>query len=502
MPALQYVGTHPSNDTQSRGHMKDGAICPRTPGSLVPTLPFTTYAKDDISVVYTNSKYYLNGTNDGAFILDSYFSYCGTTIKLPTRSSLCTLEKLMISRGLPIHNQDVNLTYDIASLGNKSEFTTSFKNELHLLTTMALIDFKIIPHTFSTYKQKKYGEVIFELYLKIANGSGRINSSNQYIRYLNEQDIKQLKRDLFKLSDERSYQVGVFSMKYEPTILMESIIKKVLDLVQDIEFKVNDDLDIHELNFILPKLLLKQIKLRDIMLLLSNCIGYKKSGFIIRPSLTDFQFSRVYSVLTSISSDTRKLLGFINYDIGSALQTICMQLVDDNSLYPLHVELMNDKNSFRQKVANEASEDLAWVKKELSSADNKDSMPKKYANFPTLKSYFEEALVLRKEVIDHAEPITLARATEFAKVKWEKIGLDSKGKPIFEADGKKESSVFFFIWTQSERLIREAMINCFDNPSSCHQVHDAVYSRQDIDPKVIEDKVLKVTSFKIQISKD
>jgi hypothetical protein len=238
------------------------------------------------------------------------------------------------------------------------------------------------------------------------------------------------------------------------------------------------------------------------MMLLSDCIGYN-NGFVIRPKLTDEQHSRVYSVFTSIGSETRKRLGFINYDIGSALQTICMHLVADPSKYPLHQQLVNDRKKFREQIANEAHENIEWVKTELTSADNRENMPKRYNKIPTLKAYFEEALELRKEIIASAEPLILERAMAFAKPEWIKIWDGQKKVPTFIDSGrKKESSVFFFIWTQWERQIREVMMSCFDDPSSCHQVHDAVYSRKRIDPKVIEAAVLEKTGFKVQISID
>ena len=87
------------------------------------------------------------------------------------------------------------------------------------------------------------------------------------------------------------------------------------------------------------------------MLILNDCIGYNGT-FVIRPNLLDNQNSRVYSVFTGISSKTRKLFGYTNYDIGSALQTICIQLVKNPALYPLHQELVNEKKAFRAKVAN------------------------------------------------------------------------------------------------------------------------------------------------------
>lgn len=43
------------------------------------------------------------------------------------------------------------------------------------------------------------------------------------------------------------------------------------------------------------------------------------------------------------------------------------------------------------------------------------------------------------------------------------------------------------------------MMSCFYEPSACHQVHDAVYSKEIVNPQIIEDKVLNDTGFKVNI---
>ena len=84
-------------------------------------------------------------------------------------------------------------------------------------------------------------------------------------------------------------------------------------------------------------------------------------------------------------------------------------------------------------------------------------MPKTYNQFPTLKAYYEEAQILRREIIDTVEPSILQNAKDYAKIKWEKIWLMDKEEYHFFAYGKKEASIFFFIWTQWERQISESM---------------------------------------------
>ena len=365
---------------------------------------------------------------------------------------------------------------------------------------LALKDVGIISNNFSQNKQIKYGEVVFDAYYEAVRGSGRINSKNRAIRYLNEQDTLQLKLKLFKLSDTKKYKVGAYSMKYTPTPFAEKIMSIMFELLKAIDF-ANNEIDLEPLDFIVPMELLSKIQLRDVMLLLNECIGYA-NGFVIRPVITDYQFSRVYSVFTSISSDTRKQLGFINYDIGSALQTICLHLVEDATIFPLHQELVDDKVAFRTKVMDETDQDMQWVKKELSKIDNLDNMPKKYNHYPTLKAYYEESQNLRKEIIDTAEPGLLDKAQEFAKNRWDKFWIQQENKFEFLINSNefKESSLFFFIWTQWERLIREAMMSCFSEPKACHQVHDAVYSKEQIDIADMEAKVLADTGFKVKIS--
>lgn len=467
------------------GHIDTTTICTRNDGTF--SSPWIIYSNDTRTFIYRDGSYHYGGF---VFTIhNSNFLWEGQAFPLPKRSSLSTIERLTLSLGLPINGADVNMEVDLE--------TVTFRRVMECVVLLALKDLSLVPSSFTYAKQELYGQHILSVYLSSVNGSGRIPSDNPHIRWLNEQDTLQLKSKLFTTS---GYQAGSHSMEYKPTELAEKIFSNVFMLLKAVDFK-HTDITLKPLDFIVDINQLSDIRLRDVMLLLGSCIGYQ-AGFIIHPELIDTQFSRVYSIFTSISSHTRKLLGFINYDISSALQTICLQLVKDPNIYPLHQLLVNDKYTFRDKVAKEMGEDIVWVKKELSSADNRNSMPTKYKKSPTLQAYFEEALVLRKEIIRNAEPKLLERATDFARTKYKKTWVDGQKKPIFEPDGKKESSIFFFIWTQWERLIREAMMSAFDNPAACHQVHDAVYSKQRIDTMILEKSVLVQTGFNVKICVD
>jgi len=451
-------------------------------------VPQNSYTKGS-AVIYENGAGVYSYNGDEFRIDDGCLTSSFLTMVLPRRSDISTIERILLSLGMSISNDDVDTVLDLTAV--------PFKEVLQALTALALKDLSIVSNVFTQHNQIKYGEVVFNAFYKSVSGSGKISSKDKDIRWLNEEDTLSLKCKLFTIS---GYQANSNSMKYQPTPYALEVFRRVFDLLGAVEFK-DHEIPLGVLDFTVKRESLGDIKLRDVMLLLGNCISYR-DGFIIRPTLTDNQFSRVYSVFTSIGSQTRKSLGFTNYDIGSAMQTICLQLVEDSSLYPLHEELMNDKYAFRQKIADETGKDMAWVKKELSSADNKEGIQKAYESSPTLMQYFKEAIPLRREIIDKAEPLILSRAKEFAKVKWRKDWNKQHNQYEYHADGKKESSIFFFIWTQWERHIRDSMMCCFAKPQECHQVHDAVYSKEDIEPSLIEARVLNETGFKVRISKD
>ncbi len=475
------------NVPEFREHI-DATTCSHKVGTFYDTYVFYTKGEQQFirkglhDYAYANHSFQLK---------DDCLLVGGSKILLPQFTEVSTLQRVILNLGLQLnqHNKPQQ-EIDINKI-------SSFKEILYVLTALALKDLSLVPNSFKQSKQLKYGEIIFKVYVQAVSGSGHIMATNNAMRWLNEQDTLKLKAKLFDTS-EAKYKVGGYSMKYTPTPLAENIFNTLFDLLKALDFKQNH-IEMQPLDFTVDMQQLQQMPLRDVIMLLNVCIGYD-NGFVIRPEVTDNQYSRVYSVFTSIKSSTRTLLGFNNYDIGSALQTICLQLVKNPSLYPLHQELMNDKNRFRQKVMLETGNDLEWAKRELSKANNLDNMPEKYKRYPTLEAYYKEAVLLREEVIQSADATILERAEAFAKPKYCTKWVKGKKEPEFIVDGVKESSLFFFIWTQYEREIREAMMSCFNTPEACHQVHDAVYSTEVVEPQTIEAKVLAEIGFKVKIS--
>jgi len=473
----------------SRVHIGLGSACTHEVGTY--SNKYMIYAKGYHQFIKDSPFNYR--FKDKFFTLkDGIFKHDKLSFKLPTRKSISPIERVILSLGFPLNSIDGNSNIDIQQ--------TSFKDILSTLTSLSLKDLGLVPKNMNLDKRLKYGNVVYNLYVHVSSGSARVKSTNPYLRFLNEQDTLQLKSKLFNLSDTKSYQVSLYSMKYQPTDTMKKVFDNSIELLKSIDF-VNNNIKLKDLDFSINVDELHDIRTRDVILILNDCIGFNDT-FIIRPKLLDTQNSRVYSVFTSMSSETRKLLGYINYDIGSALQTICLQLVENPELYPLHQELVSDKNTFREKVANETGNNIAWVKQELSKIDNLDKEPKRYSNYPTLQAYLKESFPMRKEIIADAEPEILEIAECYAKPKWEKKWDTTKKDYEFINIGVKEASLFFFIWTQWERQIRHVMMECFSSPQACHQVHDAVYSKENINSSIIEKKVLDETGFKVKISKD
>lgn len=469
-----------------RGHtVVYHSICARECGTFF--FRYIIYTKDDIQIVYKNGTYLCGGFSFQ--LKDGLLIYGNEAIKLSNRKSISTVERLSLSLAIQISTVDKNMEVDLAK--------HTFREVLSHIVCLALKDLNIIHSQFTFKKQIAYAENLLSAYLSASSSTGRISSDNPHIRWLNEQDTLQLKAKLFKTS---AYKVDSHSMKYEPTKLAHDIFSHAFELLKAVDFK-HADVRLSNLDFIVDINLLSKIKMRDVMLLLKDCVQYS-NGFVIRPQLNDRQDSRVYSVFTEISSKTRKELGFVGYDIGSACQTICLQLVDDVSKYPTHQALVQDKNIFRALIAKEMNQSIQWAKKELNKADNIETMPTKYKRSKILTDYFNEATQLRKEIIQNAEPLIYERAYEYAKTKKKKVWNSETKKYDFIDDGKKESSIFFFIWTQWERLIRHAMIKAFSEPKKCHEVHDAVYSKESIEPSFIEKVVLERTGFIVKISTD
>ena len=440
-----------------------------------------------------NTLYELAAEND---ILDCFVQLSHQQVYVPptktkgivmeSRDQLSVVEELTSMLGLSV------------SIGKVKPH--NIQEIFHALTTMVLLDMKLIPKNLSQAKKLAYGYHLFGMINKVSSGSGAINRGNKHRRWFYDNDTRKV---ISKLFDETEAKPHISSKKFRLNALAEYLMQEAFRLLKLVDFE-DSDVMLRPLDIRVSVEQLSKMRLLDVFTLLGSSIAYK-NGFVIRPEIQDTQKSRVYSYMTSISSESRAILGLTNYDIDAALQTIVLSQVQQPSKYPLHQQIVTDKRTFRQTVADETGKELAWVKKELTSADNREVAPAIYEKSPTLMAYFEEAQLLRKDFLaaipSHVYDTAHRFATETFKPAYDKDGkvvLDPKGNKQFISVGKKESSVFFFAWTQYERMIREAMMSCFG--SQVHQVHDAVYSYEKIGNSEIEQRVLDATGIKINIS--
>jgi predicted DNA-binding protein YlxM (UPF0122 family) len=248
--------------------------------------------------------------------------------------------------------------------------------------------------------------------------------------------------------------------------------------------------------------------LSSMLHIVSKTIAIENGHFIVslnHTSKTDPTLGRNYNVFTRLRSAERKQLDFINYDISAALQTISLQLIQASiSDYPLLTRYSKDKQfkrSLREDIAKALKVPVVEVKQKLTAfANGAVSGIDKHL---TYKQFQSESNDLRLQVLVHTAehtPQLLEQAKSQSKKQLpEDIDWFSTNTEDSQALARGKSSVYFFIWTYYERLIRKAMLSILTDGI---EVHDAVYSKMDVSTNVIEATIFESSGFKIIIEKD
>jgi len=216
-------------------------------------------------------------------------------------------------------------------------------------------------------------------------------------------------------------------------------------------------------------------------------------------------YGRDYNIFCFLRSYERRVLGYIGYDMSAAMQSICLQLVNaTKEEYPMLWEYANDKaykKRIRTEIAQALNVDIDKVKSTLTAYAN-GSM-KDRNRHPYYKAFQEESNRLRRAVLKYVsenEPKVLDRAIEQSSREMSK-GWDWSDAEQAESTEERliASSIFFFVWTHYERDIRQAMLMVLEDGL---EVHDAVYSKMDIDVKVVEQEIFDQTGYTISIEKE
>lgn len=401
-----------------------------------------------------------------------------------------------------------DVALELATVGvNLTEVQTKEMKPLIALKNIIGVSLKIkhvLKRQTSVSRLKTLGNHALNVYAMSKEGEGTIPKDNKSVRYLYLDDNESIGAKLFSKSG--SYKVGHKAKTYTSTEMMDEVMEYALDLFSKLEFLEYETDQRSGDYFDLDRDILKGIKIGDAIFMLSRCVGYKDGYFKIALNESDNQNSRVYNTFTSIGSDTRKVLGFINYDIQTAMQTISLQILlhgraDEIKLknkYPEHFALISNRTDYRDELAQETGWSYGDVKTALSSIDNGGSGGVNYQTNGDMRIwlYKEEAKPLMQEVIKLCDRDKHAIAWGYARTRWGNVD----GKNIELPNERNTASLYFFIWTQYEREIRHAMKSCFKE--QVIEVHDAVYSKELIDTAIIENVVLEKVGFKVIIDKE
>ncbi len=344
-----------------------------------------------------------------------------------------------------------------------------------------------------------YANKVDGIYRKMASTGNRIHHTDNDLKYLLERDRKYSFTKLFERKG--NYIPRLRSSKTEFTDYSNNvIIPDAMEFFLGLKF---EEVEISPTDLVITSDDLSTIKSkRDLYILMSHLKGMNAGSYVIRVEKQDIQYSRIYSIFTSIKSQTRKDLGFNNYDIDACMQSITFNFINVEK-YPLHKALLDDKIAFRGKIMEELDTDYKRVKKLLSASDNGQNSSACNKS-DTLMDYKNETSGMVNEFLETFEKVNPAmyrRADSLAKYeyrrKWNKT---LKQYDFIPLENKNRFSVYFFCWTQIEREIRDVMKSCFSNIDQVYDVHDACYSREIVSLLDMEEKIQNQLGMKIGIS--
>jgi len=471
---------------------------------VIRVLKYSGNTLDDISDVElakisdTNTKYLQRNRQS----INEYFN---TTVE-PTADDIQYFERRSLQTFINISiNQDGRFVY---------------RNVLGAIAGYVLKrEHKLLGHIHKITKIVKTGEKIVELMCLINSRKDTkkgtpIHSNNKSARYLlNDNKIAYIDK-LFKRSN--GYFAGNTSKKWRLTGLSEQILQQIIEIFFD---NFNDICPANTETYSsicfqvkwtpLSLDVLRKQSVTTIMHILSMSIGYNQSTKCLIVSLehtssTDATLGRCYNVFSRIRSQERLDYGYIGYDISAGLQTICLQLIGaSENDYPMLYSYSTDKafkTSLRAAISDDLGIDVKDAKKKLTAFANggisgKDKHPK-YEQFQ------KESDRLRREVMayvaEHNSWLLEQAKAQSRRTLPEDIDWFDLSPEDAQYMARNKASVFFFMWTYYERLIRKAMLQCLPDGI---EVHDAVYSKMNVDTKEIEEVISECTGFKVIIDK-
>ncbi len=337
-----------------------------------------------------------------------------------------------------------------------------------------------------------HGNHLLNLYIQSSSKSGYVSSRSNAIHYFSHKTLVSFHIDLFERK-RKFMRNNQYYIVYEPNDVLSTIGEEVFDFVRTLTFReppmqIQETNDIFSFNFND----MMEIPIRDRMNILAHSIGVKDGRVWVDIKGDHNGFSRVYSLMTAIKSKSR--LELHERDMSTGQQTIMMNIVGGSSEeYPLYHRLINDKKTFRGEVMERLECDYDKAKEHITALTNGRDVDTFYgkANAKALHPFYLESQKLVDAFIDHVkenDKFVYDQALTLAK--------EAK-KDDFAVGGKRKYGVLFHCYTHYERQIREAMKSCYTMP--VYDVHDAVYSREEVDTEILEKAVLEQTGFKVKI---
>ncbi len=370
---------------------------------------------------------------------------------------------------IPTPNQLACAALDLPCLEPIPSITPSKATTITLFGSClvhGLTEAKLFPPDLDWSKKIEYAQAVTECVLQICY-SGTIHSKNKYLRALQEYDATYNFSKLFERKG--SYTPGKSSFKYWTTDITDTIVlPSGLSHFSKLDFNI---IQATPRDLLIAKDILNTLRDgRGIVALLTGIKGVNSEGkYVINYTETDRQESRKYNTFTSISPETRKHLGYINYDLSAALQRIVFNELSVDK-FPAHKQFLEDKTKFRKDLSDELDKSISEIKTLLTAADNGQK-----------KSHLMSKSELFSKYVDESEKMVNDYITIFKTKYPNKYTIALK-----YANKDKIYSIFFFCWTQIEREIRDVMVGCFTDKNDVREVHDAVYSKEKIDCSVIE----------------
>lgn len=429
----------------------------------------------------------------------------------------------------PSSEEDYTFVYDRSivayiELAKQSDSKFIYRKVLGAIVGYVLKwEHKQLSHIQKNTKAIEVGKAVMELMCLIYSRKDTtqgtpIHSQSKAVKTLFRGNKIAFIDKLFKRSD--GYYAGNTAKKWKLTPLSIDILHQSIDIFFTMFFDIcltncstySSICNQHERTLhttVLSVSVVKDLSISSILHILHLTIGFDSThnGLIVsleHTSSTDEALGRAYNLFCRIRGIERTQLGFINYDISSALQTICLQLIgatkEDCPILMSYATDKGSKTTLRNTIANDLGIAVSDVKAKLTAFANGGVSG--IDKHPMYREFQEESDRLRRAVLSHTAKHNswlLEKAIAQSKRQLpEDIDWYSLDKEDNQTMTRNKSSVFFFVWTYYERLIRKAMLQCLPDGI---EVHDAVYSKTVVDTKDIEQMIFDKTNFRVIIER-